>query len=143
MPPGGGPFKPNGVYEWDLGYFADLERAIAVVVSYFEAPGLAPFLRAQSHEEVGYGRLFSTHLNFWNVGNTDEHPRSVPYATPEDAGRAYCEFIDPFGNGSGRYGAFMAAVHAGETDILTLATLIWRAGYATSPNYPAQVAGKP
>jgi len=133
----------NGVYEWDLGYSADLERAIAVVTAYFASPSMAAFLRAQSHEETGYGRLCSTHLNFWNVGNTDAYPRSVAYASPEIAGRAYCQFIDPWGNGAGRYGPFMRLVRSGVSDILTLATAIKAAGYATDATYAQDVAGKP
>lgn len=119
----------------------DLERAIVVVVAHFKAPNVADFLRHQSHEEVGYGRLFSTRLNMWNVGNTDEFPRSVAYKSPEDAGRAYCEFVDN-GSPTNTYRPFIRAVRAGESDVLTLAGLIKLGGYATDATYAQDVANK-
>lgn len=112
-------------------------------MAYFEAPNIAAFLRAQSREEVGYGQRFSTKCNFWNVGNVDSDPRAGgAFDSPEACGRDYAAFIDPFGNGTGRYAAFMVAVHAGEADVLTLATLIKAAGYATDPTYAQDVADK-
>jgi len=128
----------NGAYWSDPNYEADLTR-YSNRVGQLLGPAIARFARAQSRLEVGNGQQFSTPYNFANTGNTDSNPRTGGgFASPEAAADAWVAFVTNNG-GPTRYQAFLDAGAAG-AGVATLAQLIWQAGYATDPDYPAKVA---
>jgi hypothetical protein len=132
----------NGVYWSDENYYADLERAVAYICQQTGCPNLAEFLRRQSHEETGYGRLFTARNNYWNMGAIDDNPQAAPtLATPEDGGQCWLNFLG-WGNPRSTYALFMQAARDGVSDVLQLATFIKAGGWATDSNYAQDVADK-
>ncbi len=127
----------NGPYFEDPNWPQDLDRYSARIQQLL-GPAIARFARAQARLEVGDGQYFSTPYNFGNIGNTDDHPKGGGgFASPEAAADAWVAFITNNG-GPTRYQAFLDAGRAG-ADVATLANLVAQAGYATGPNYAAEV----
>lgn len=121
----------------------DLERAVRYVCGQTGCPNLAEFLRRQSHEETGYGKLFTSINNFWNMGAVDSDPQAAPkYPTPEDGGQGWLDFLG-WGNPHSTYARFKDLARGGEANVLTLATAIQAGGWATDPTYGQDVASKP
>lgn len=140
--PGPEDFQQNGAYERDLRYEDHLERYVDHIVAVTDRPNIAAFCAAQSRLEVGNGELFSTHLNFANVGNVDSNPKAGGgYLTPEAAADAWVNFIWNFGRPT-RYQPFIDLVNAGADDVYTLAKVIQQCGYATAFDYAQKVASR-
>ena len=140
--PDGGPWLRNGWYWSDQGYDQDLERAVAYVCQQTGCPNLANFLRAQSHEETGYGRLFTSINNFWNMGAIDSNPQAAArYMTPEAGGQGWLDFLG-WSNPRSTYARFKLLAQEGIEDVYALAAAIKAGGWATDPTYAQDVASK-
>lgn len=132
----------SGPYWSDENYDPDLERAVAYICQQTGCPNIAEFLRRQSHEETGYGQLFTSINNYWNMGAVDANPQAAPrYPTPESGGQGWLDFLG-WGNPNSTYADFMALAREGVSDVLTLATAIKAGGWATDPNYAQDVTDK-
>lgn len=132
----------SGPYFSDANYELDLGRYVAYICQQTGCPNLAAFLRAQSREETGYGRLFTSINNFANMGAADADPKAAPgYPTPEAGGQGWLDFLG-WGNPNSTYAPFVAAAQAGEGSVLTLAQLIQQGGWATDSTYALDVADK-